>query len=116
VAQILGQLCLTEDDAVDVGGHRRPDDVRLLAADEDGVLPLEGDLIDGQGLGDNHPAGDGVDDVGRLVEKLPLQNAQNVRPPAHQDDLHPQLLDRRQRPPHIGGRRVVAAHGVYDNF
>ena len=77
-AQILGELCLTEDNAVDAGGHRRADDVRLLAADQHCVLPLEGDLVDGQGLGDDHPAGDGVDHVGRFVEQFPLQDAKDV--------------------------------------
>ena len=28
--------------------------------------------------GDDHPAGDGVDHVGRFVEQLPLQDAKDV--------------------------------------
>ena len=53
---------------------------------------------------------------GQLVDAVVLQDLEDVLPAAHQDNLHPQLTNRGQRAPHIGGRRVVAAHGVYDDL
>ena len=74
----LGQLRLTQHHAGHAEGHRLPQHVRLVAADEDRLPLAEGGQLPGLGQGQNHLTGDGVHHLLRLPQQLALQNAEDV--------------------------------------
>ncbi|MPN28731.1 hypothetical protein SDC9_176176 [bioreactor metagenome] len=80
--------------------------VFLLLEGGGGVVTHLHDLI---GVGDLQPRR-------QVAHALFGQRAEDILTPAHQDDLHPILLDRIQRAPDIAYRRVVASHGVHDDL
>ena len=76
--QIRRQFRLAQDNTADAHLHGRPDSLRLTAADEDRFLLPEGILIQPAGQSNNHPAGEHVHRVGRLIEELPLQHTEKI--------------------------------------
>ena len=76
--QRLGELGLTDDQAADVLLHGAAGHFGLVAAEDDGVLAVEQQILPAVGQGDGHLAGDGVHQVAGLVENLALEDAQQV--------------------------------------
>ena len=72
-------LRLADDQAVYSLAQRCLDDLRLVAADEYAVPVNGGKVFKGLGQGDHHLAGDGVYIIAKLIDQLPLQNADQVK-------------------------------------
>ena len=101
--QVVWQLRLAQNDAGHAERHRPAEHVRLVAADEDGVLLPEGGQLRGLGQGQDHLAGNGVDHLRRLPQGLSLQDAEDVEQ-GHL--LQPGGLDG----PHVIGGDVPGGH------
>lgn len=78
IAKLLGELRLADDEAADVFLHGTPHHLRLIAADDDGILAVEEQVFPGLGQGDAHFTGDHVHEIAVFVENLSLQHAQEV--------------------------------------
>ena len=64
---IVRELRLAENHTGHAELHRQPEHLRLTAADQDGLLLPEGGQLPGLGEGQDHLAGEGVDDLLRLA-------------------------------------------------
>ena len=79
IAQLLRQLRFTQHQAVDIHLQSLANQLRLVAADHDGIgsFPLDGFLAPGQG--DDHIAEDGIGGLTGLVEDGAFQHGQHIK-------------------------------------
>ena len=78
VPQLLGKLALAQHQHHHILIQRGLDHIRLVAADDDAVRAVEGQGAVALGQGDEHLAGDGVQQLTGFVEDFSLQNRQNI--------------------------------------
>ena len=77
--QLLRKLCFAENEAVDIRFQRPADDLRLVAADGNVVLPGKEMLVRALRQGQNDLAGDRVHILAGIVENLALDGSQQIK-------------------------------------
>ena len=77
--QLLRKLCFTENEAVDIRFQGPADDLRLVAADGNAVLPGKEMLVRALRQGQNDLAGDRVHILAGIVENLALNGSQQIK-------------------------------------
>ena len=105
-AQLLVQLRLAQDQGGDVHLQGPADHIRLMAAEDDGVLPAPQQALPALGQGNGDLAGDGIHLIPGIVEDLALQHGEHV------EEGHIRQLGPGDQVHVVGGDIVLGEHTV----